>query len=96
MLAAVCSPSTFMLEVSTRGVSRTQRGGVLCVIPGQMLYHPGDRRRGPVDVFGVTSQGVCYITLSGWYFAFSFEMPKNITGVWLSAGGVVSYEGVVS
>ena len=33
-------------------------GCVLCVIPRQMLYHPGDRRRGPVNICGVTSGGV--------------------------------------
>ena len=40
--------------------TRTQRVCVLCVIPRQMLYHPGDRRRGPVNVCGVTSGGVLY------------------------------------
>ena len=40
------------------GCFPAHRGCVLCVIPRQMLYHPGDRRRGPVSVCGVTSGGV--------------------------------------
>ena len=53
------------------------------------VYHPGDKRKGPVNVCGVTSGGVLsYVTRV--IFASSFEMPKVITGVWFSVG-VVSY-----
>ena len=50
LAAAFCSPSTFMLlEVSIRGVS-PHTESVCCVIPRQLLYYPGDKRRGPVNV----------------------------------------------
>ena len=58
LAAAFCSPSTFMsLEASIRCVS-PHTGCVLCVIPRQMLYRPGDRRRGPVNACSVTPGGV--------------------------------------
>ena len=37
--------------------------GVLCGITGQMLHHPGDSSRGPVNTCGATSGGVLsYVT----------------------------------
>jgi len=61
LAAAFCSPCAFMLlEVSMRGASPHADVVCVCDVPmGQMLlYHPGDRRRGPVNVCGVTSRGV--------------------------------------
>ena len=58
LAAALCSPSTFMLKVSIRGSSPHTEGVCVVCDPQAMLYHPGDRRRGPVKVRGVTLGGV--------------------------------------
>ena len=50
LAAAFCSPCAFML---LEGAS--PHADVCAMLMGQMLlYHPGDRRRGPVNVCGVT------------------------------------------
>ena len=60
LAAAFCSPHVHVVGGLHTACFPAHRGHVLCVIPRQMLYHPGDRRRCPVNVCGVTSGG-CYL-----------------------------------
>ena len=88
----------FSLHVHGGGLHRgsfpAHRGCVLCVIPRQKLYHPGDRRRGPVNVCGVNLRGGVILCNPGDNSPPRLKCQKISPGcgfLWVA----VSYVGVV-